>query len=185
MSRRWPSSLSPWLRSSLSSPWLSEHEVKTQRYRCVFKWKRIRSWKCKHLNTQYKVDQFEKATRPRKCIRVTKAWVIISQLENILGSTLTWCWINSVDWFDLSLNLQSWPRMLEQFNSAKENWNMTFDFPHSPISMLQSVFTKLPDVLPATFFNIEWGRWGIVILVMIWGKNMQFFDCSKVFWPEL
>ena len=62
---------------------------------------------------------------------------------------------------------------------------MTFDFPHSPISMLQSVFTKLPDVLPANFFNIEWGRWEIVILVMIWGKNMQFFDCSKVFWPEL
>ena len=51
--------------------------------------------------------------------------------------------------------------------------------------MLQSVFTKLPDVLPANFFNIEWGRGGIVILEMIWDKNMQFFDCSKVFWPEL
>ena len=51
--------------------------------------------------------------------------------------------------------------------------------------MLQSVFTKLPDVLPANFFNIEWGERGIVILVMISDKNMQFFDCSKVFWPEL
>ena len=62
---------------------------------------------------------------------------------------------------------------------------MTFNSPHSPISMLQSVFTKLPDVLPAKFFNIDWGRGGVVILVMIWDKIMQFFDCSKVFWPEL
>ena len=62
---------------------------------------------------------------------------------------------------------------------------MTFNSPDSPISMLQSVFTKLPDVLPAIFFNIEWGRGGIVILVMIWDKNMQFFNCSIVFWPEL
>ena len=29
------------------------------------------------------------------------------------------------------------------------------------------------------------GREGIVILVMIWDKIMQFFDCSKLFWPEL
>ena len=62
---------------------------------------------------------------------------------------------------------------------------MTFNCPHSPISMLQSVFTKLPDVLPANVFNIDWGRGGIVILVIIWDKIMQFFDCSKVFWPEL
>ena len=26
--------------------------------------------------------------------------------------------------------------------------------------MLQSVFTKLPDVLPANFFNIDWGGGG-------------------------
>ena len=45
--------------------------------------------------------------------------------------------------------------MLEQINFAKENWNMTFNFHHSPISMLQSVFTKLPDVLPANFSNID------------------------------
>ena len=47
---------------------------------------------------------------------------------------------------------------------------------------------ELQDVLSATFFNIDWGergRGGIVILVMISDKNMQFFDCSKVFWPEL
>ena len=48
--------------------------------------------------------------------------------------------------------------------------------------MLQSVFAKLPDLLPANFpALIE----GIVILVMMWDKIMQFFDCSKVFWPEL
>ena len=51
--------------------------------------------------------------------------------------------------------------------------------------MLQSVFTKLSDVLPANFFSIDWGERGIVILVMIWDKIMPFFDCSKVFWPEL
>ena len=62
---------------------------------------------------------------------------------------------------------------------------MTFNSPHSPISMLQSVFTKLPDVLPDNFFNIDWGRGGIVILVIIWDKITQFFDCSKVFWQEL
>ena len=45
--------------------------------------------------------------------------------------------------------------------------------------MLQSVFTKLPDVLPANFFNIEWGE-GIITLVMIGDKSMQCFDCSKV-----
>ena len=55
---------------------------------------------------------------------------------------------------------------------------MTFNSPHSPISMLQSVFTKLPDVLPANFFKVDWGERGIVILVMIWDKIMQFFDCS-------
>ena len=38
---------------------------------------------------------------------------------------------------------------------------MTFN---SPISMLQSVLTKLPDVLPANFFNIDWGKRGIVTL---------------------
>ena len=37
---------------------------------------------------------------------------------------------------------------------------MTFNFPHSLILMLQSVFTKLPDVLPANFFNIDWGERG-------------------------
>ena len=26
---------------------------------------------------------------------------------------------------------------------------------------------------------------GIVFLVMVWDENMQCFDCSKVFWPEL
>ena len=66
---------------------------------------------------------------------------------------------------------------------------MTFNFPHSPISMLQSVFTKLLDVLPANFFNIDWGEGGggrgIVIFVMIWDKIMPFCDCSKLFWPEL
>ena len=36
---------------------------------------------------------------------------------------------------------------------------MTFN-PHSPISMLRSVFTKLSDVLPANFSNIEWGERG-------------------------
>ena len=51
--------------------------------------------------------------------------------------------------------------------------------------MLQSVITKLLDVLPASFYNIDWGRVGKVILVMIWDKIMQFFDCSKVFWPEV
>ena len=53
--------------------------------------------------------------------------------------------------------------------------------------MLQSVFTKLPDVLPANVFNNDWGRGGgaVLILVMISDKIMQFFDCSKVFWPEL
>ena len=75
--------------------------------------------------------------------------------------------------------------MLEQINFAKENWNMTFNSPHSPMSMLQSVLTKLQDVLPVNFFNIDWGRGGIVILVMIWDKIMQIFDCYKVFWPEL
>ena len=58
---------------------------------------------------------------------------------------------------------------------------MTFNFPHFPISMLQSVITKLLDVLPANFYNIDWGRGGKVILVMIWDKVIQFFDCSKVF----
>ena len=62
---------------------------------------------------------------------------------------------------------------------------MTFNSPHSPISMLQGVFTKLPDLLPANFFNIDWGERGMVILVMIWDEIIQFFDCSKVFWPEL
>ena len=60
-----------------------------------------------------------------------------------------------------------------------------FLFPHSPISMLQSVFAKPKDVLPVDFATLIGGRWGIVILVMIWGKIMQCFDCSKVFWPEL
>ena len=63
---------------------------------------------------------------------------------------------------------------------------MTFNSPpHSTVSMLQIVFTKLPDVLSANFVNIDWGRGWIVILVMIWDKIMQCFDCSKVFWPEL
>ena len=62
---------------------------------------------------------------------------------------------------------------------------MTFISPHSPISMLHSVFTKLLDVLPANFFNIDSEERGIVILGMIWVKVVQFFDCSKVFWPEL
>ena len=62
---------------------------------------------------------------------------------------------------------------------------MTFNSPIPIISMLQSVFTKLPDVLPAKIFNVDWGERGIVILVMIWEKIMQFFECSKVFWPEL
>ena len=62
---------------------------------------------------------------------------------------------------------------------------MTFNSPHSPISMLQSVLTKLPDVLSANFFNIDWEERGIVNLMMIWDKIMQFFDCSKVFWLEL
>ena len=62
---------------------------------------------------------------------------------------------------------------------------MTFDSLHSLNSLLQSVFTKLRDVLPAKFFNIDWGERGIVIIVMIWDKIMQFLDCSKVFWPEL
>ena len=35
---------------------------------------------------------------------------------------------------------------------------MTFNSPNSPISMLHSVFTKLPDVLPANFYNIDWGE---------------------------
>ena len=56
---------------------------------------------------------------------------------------------------------------------------------NSPISILLSVFTKLRDLLPAKLFNIDWGRGGMVILVMSWDKIMQFFDCSKVFWPEL
>ena len=51
--------------------------------------------------------------------------------------------------------------------------------------MLQSMFTKLPDVLPAKFFNIDWGERGIVIPVMISDKIMQFFDRYKVFCPEL
>ena len=75
--------------------------------------------------------------------------------------------------------------MLGQINFANENGNMTFNSTHSPFPMLQSVFTKLPDVLPAKFYNIDWARGGIVILVMIWDKIMQFLDCSKVFWPEL
>ena len=62
--------------------------------------------------------------------------------------------------------------MLEQINFAEENWNMTFNYPIPPISMLQSVFTKLPDVLPDKFFNVDWGERGIVILVMIWDKIM-------------
>ena len=55
---------------------------------------------------------------------------------------------------------------------------MTFNSNHYPITMLQSVFTNLPDVLPANFFklqsvftklpdvqpanffNIDWGRGG-------------------------
>ena len=79
--------------------------------------------------------------------------------------------------------------MLEQINFAEENSNMTFNSPIPPISMLQSVFTNLPDVLPDRFFYVDLGggggERGIVILVMIWGKIMQFFDCSKVFWPQL
>ena len=51
---------------------------------------------------------------------------------------------------------------------------MTFN-PHSTISMLQTVFSKLPDVLPVNFFNIDWGQRGVVILVMVWDKIMQFF----------
>ena len=47
------------------------------------------------------------------------------------------------------------------------------------------MFAKLPDVLLANFLNIKYGRGGIVILAMICDKNMQFFYCSKVFWPEL
>ena len=74
--------------------------------------------------------------------------------------------------------------MLQQVNFAEENLNTTI-FPHSPISMLQIVFTKLPDVLPVNLLNIDWGKEGIVILVMIWDRIVQFFDCSKVFWPEL
>ena len=62
---------------------------------------------------------------------------------------------------------------------------MTFNSPHSTISMLQSVIRKLLDVLPGNFYSIDWGRGGKVILLMIWDKIMQFFDCSKVFWPEL
>ena len=61
---------------------------------------------------------------------------------------------------------------------------MTFNSPHSPISMLQSVFTKPLDALPANFSTLIGGG-GIVILVMIWDKIMQFFYCSKVFWPGL
>ena len=35
---------------------------------------------------------------------------------------------------------------------------MTINSTNPPISMLQSVFTKLPDVLPANFFNVDWGE---------------------------
>ena len=62
---------------------------------------------------------------------------------------------------------------------------MIFNSPHSPISLLQSVLTKLQDVLPAKFFNIDWEERGIVNLMMISDKIMQFFDCSKIFWLEL
>ena len=75
--------------------------------------------------------------------------------------------------------------MLEQINFERKIEIRLLIPPIPPISMLQSVFTKLPDVLPANFFNIDWGRGGTVILVMIWDKIMQFFDCSEVFWPEL
>ena len=36
------------------------------------------------------------------------------------------------------------------------------------------------------FSTLTGGRGGIVILVMIWDKIVQFFNCSvKVFWPEM
>ena len=50
--------------------------------------------------------------------------------------------------------------MLEQINFAEENCTMTFNSPHFPILMLQSVFTKLPNVLPANVFNIDWRERG-------------------------
>ena len=55
---------------------------------------------------------------------------------------------------------------------------MTFN---SPISILQSVFTKLRDVLPAKFFNIDWGSGGMVILVMSWDEIMQFSIVPRYF----
>ena len=52
---------------------------------------------------------------------------------------------------------------------------MTFNSPHLPISMLQSVFTKLPDVLPAKFFNIDWGERGDSNSCDDLGKNHAIF----------
>ena len=79
--------------------------------------------------------------------------------ENPLKSTKNHLEIHEIYWILVGY-LQYWPKMLEQSNFAKEKWNMTFNFPHSPISMLQSVITKLLDVLPASFYNIDWGRGG-------------------------